>query len=127
MCRHSGHRPLQCVQLVPGEVASVLLGAFAAGFCSDTRSWRGLRGDWRRFACAGAPDVFMVASGARGDVEAIDFSLLYDATSLRGGAALRSGESVWGGQDRRDLPGDFEAARGVVDLRAGRRRRTDEQ
>src|ERR1043165_4275262 len=107
-------------------MASAVLGAFTAGFCSDARPWWPLRGDRGRLAGAGAPDVFMVAPGARGDVEAIDFSLLYDATSLRGGAALRSGESVWGGQARRDLPGDFEAARGVVDLRAGQRRGTDQ-
>jgi transposase len=38
----------------------------------------------------------MGAAGARGDGEAIDFALLSAATALRGGAALRSGESGWG-------------------------------
>src|SRR6266436_9781945 len=86
--------------------ANAHAGPCTAGFCRDTRAWRCRRRDRRGLACASASDVCMVASGARGDVEALDVSLLYDATALRGGAAFGSGESVWGGQDRRDLSGD---------------------
>ena len=46
--RYPGDGPLQCLQLVSGAVASAVLVAFAAGFRSDSRPWRGLRGDWRR-------------------------------------------------------------------------------
>jgi hypothetical protein len=48
-------------------------------------------------------------------------TLLYHATSTRGRAAMGSGEPVWSGQNRRDVPRDSEAPRGIVDLRAGGR------
>ena len=62
-------------------------------FAAHSRAWRGREeiGDAllrRRIRC------FHGGIGARGDIDAIDFSLLYDATSPRGGAALGSGESV---------------------------------
>ena len=40
---------------------------------------------------AGAPDVYVVASGARRHPETLDVSLLYDAASPRGGAPVGSG------------------------------------
>jgi hypothetical protein len=44
--RHLGHGSLQCLQWVPGAVASAVLGALAAGLRSDARPWGGLRGAW---------------------------------------------------------------------------------
>jgi hypothetical protein len=126
-CRQAGPRPLPCRPRGPGAVASAVLGAWAAGGGSDTRAGRGRRGAGRRLAGAGAPEVVLGASGARGAGAALACARLDAAPARRGGAALRSGASVWGGQDRRALPGDGAAARGVGDLRAGRRRRTDAQ
>src|SRR5712691_10242395 len=37
--RHPGDGSVEWLQLVPGAVASVVLGAFAAGFRSDARPW----------------------------------------------------------------------------------------
>src|SRR5215210_2538791 len=88
VCRHLGDRPLQCLQLVPGAVASGVLGALAEGFRSDARPWWVLRGDWRRLAGAGAPDVYVVASGAPGQTETIEFSLLHEPASPGGGTTL---------------------------------------
>src|SRR4029450_9265414 len=85
--RHPGDRPLQRLQLVPGAVASAVLGASAAGFRSDAKPWWGLRGDWRGPPGASAPDVYLVASGKpRHD-------LLSTSASLRRLAFLR-GENL---------------------------------
>src|SRR5262249_12160836 len=61
---HLGDRSLECLPLVPGAVAAALLGALTEGLRSDARPWRGGGGAWRRLAGAGAPDVYLVASGA---------------------------------------------------------------
>src|SRR5215831_12773024 len=70
---------LQCLQLVSSAMAAALLGAFAERFRSDARPWWGLRRDWEGLASPGAPDVYVVASGARGHSATLDISLLHDA------------------------------------------------
>src|SRR6266849_9505678 len=127
VCWHPGDGSLERVQLVPGAVASGVLGALTEGFRSDARPWWRLRGAWRRLAGAGAPDVYVVASGARGHLETLDVSFLHDPASSRGRAVIGSGQSVWCAQNRGDVSGHPEAARSVVDIRAGRRGGTDEQ
>ena len=69
----------------------------------------------------------MVASGARGDTETIDVSVVYEPASPRGGATVGSGQPVWCAPDRWDVSRHPEATRGVVDVRAGGRGGTDEQ
>src|SRR5215470_9662767 len=107
---HLGHGSLQCVQLVPSAMAAAVLGAFAAGFCSDAGPWWALRGDRFRLTGAGAPDVYVVASGARGHAETSDVSVLHDPASPRGRAIIGSGQPMWCAQDRRDVSGYPEAA-----------------
>ena len=70
----SGDGPLQCLQLVPGAMASGVLGTLFERFRSDAQPWWGLKGDWRRLACAGAPDVYLVASGAQRHTETLQLS-----------------------------------------------------
>src|SRR5712691_2535288 len=126
VCRHPGDGSLQCVQLVPGAVAAALLGALTERFRRDARPWWVLRGAWRRLADAGAPDVYLVASGARGHLKTLDISLLHDPTAPRGRAVIGSREALWYAQDRGDVPRHPAAARGAVDVCAGGRGGADE-
>src|SRR5262245_11527494 len=107
-------------------MAAALLGALTARFRSDARPWWVLKGDWRRLTDAGAPDVYRVASGARGHAATLDVSLLHDPAAPRGGATVGRGQPVWGAHDRGDVSGHPEAAPGVVDVRASRRCGTDQ-
>src|SRR5262245_18172489 len=126
VCWDPSDGPLQCLQLVPSAVAAGVLGALTEGFRSDARPWGVLRRNRRRLTGAGAPDVYVVASGTRGHLKALDISLLHVPDSPRGRAAVASGQSLRGAQDRRDVPRHPEAARGAVDVCASGRGRTDQ-
>src|SRR5204863_9841712 len=106
-------------------MAAALVGACAERLRSDGRPWWGLRGDWGGLAGAGAPDVYLVASGARGHAYTLDVSLLHDPAAPRGRAATGSGSSQRGAQDRGDVPRHPEAPRRPVDVGAGGRGSTD--
>ncbi len=54
------------LNLAPMAVAAALWGTLTAGLRSQARPWRVRRGEWRRLADAGAPEVSLVAAGARG-------------------------------------------------------------
>src|SRR5262249_56053079 len=101
-------------------------GVYGVRVCRDGGRWRDLREGGGGLAGAGAPDVYVVASGARGHLDTRDVSLLYDAASPRGGTPVGSGESVWSTRNRGDVSRYPEASRGVVDVCAGPRRRTDQ-
>jgi hypothetical protein len=123
--RPPGARPRQGLPRVSRAVAPGRLGAGAARLCSPPRPWRGLGGDGCGPACAGAPDGDVVASGARGPAEACAVALGYAPAAPRGGTPLGSREPGWEVQHRGAVPGEYEAARGTRDIRAGRRRRAD--
>src|SRR5215475_2870432 len=107
-------------------MAAALLGALTARFQSDARPWGVLKGDWRRHTDAGAPDVYLMASGTRGHAQTLDVSLLHDPAAPSSRTALGSGELLWCAQDRRDVSEHPEAARGAVDVCAGGRGGTDQ-
>jgi transposase len=75
-------------------MASALLGAFASRFCRDAEPWWSLRGVWCGLAGPSAPDVCVVASGAREHAQTIDLSLLHDPAPPRGGAAVGKRQPV---------------------------------
>ena len=137
-----------------GQVARELLGETFAGILVTDRysayNWYPVR--WRQLCWAHLLRDFEAMRGRGGRSEEIGDALLAQAHQMftwwhrvregtlkrstfrsymtpaapRGGTALGSGESLWGAQDRRDMSGHPEAARGVVDIRAGRRRRADQ-
>jgi len=82
--RHFGDGPLECLQLVSGAVAPVVLGASAAGLRSDDRPRGCLQGDWRGAQEPGKSDVSLVAPSARWDAEPVEFPHLYDAGAKGG-------------------------------------------
>src|SRR5215831_19006197 len=57
--------------------------------------------------------------GALGLEAQRELLVIYEPASPRGGATVGSGQPVWCAQDHRDVSGHLEAARGVMDVRAG--------
>src|SRR5712691_1318355 len=127
VCRHCGPRSVSCLPLVSRAVAAALLGASAAGPRSDDGAWGRLPGDRRGAAAPGASDVSRVAARPRGHPQPVELPELHEPGATGGRAAAGSWEDVWGAEDGRPVPGNPPAASGLVDIRAGRRGRTDAQ
>src|SRR4029450_12161736 len=122
-----GARALPGRPLVPRARAAALRGAWAERWRSDgPRGW-GRRGEWGGLAGPGAPEVSVVALGARGHPATRDIALLHAAAAPRGRAGMGSGPARWWAQDRRDMSRHPEAARGAVDRGAARRGGTDQE
>jgi hypothetical protein len=80
-------KPVRVEQLlnVPGKTLTAVV---------HSRLGWGLRGDWRCLAEAGAPDVYLVALGARGHAQTIDVALLHDSASPQGRTIIGRGEAL---------------------------------
>ena len=89
-----GDGSLERLSVGPDMATAGVLGASAAGHCSHDRTGRVLPGDWRSLACAGAPDVPVVASGPRGDAGPYECCQLYVADPPGGGTAAGGGPNL---------------------------------
>src|SRR5215813_12002628 len=67
-------------------------------FAGDAGPWGRLPGSWGGLAEAGIPDVYVVASGARGYLTTLHVSVLHDSGAPRGIMDIRAGR--WGGTNQ---------------------------
>jgi len=125
VCRHRGERALVGLPWVAGAVASGVGGAWTTGWGSEAGPWWPFRGTGGGLAGASAPTGDLGASGARRHAATRDVLLLEESEAPGGGKAMRSGTDLGGAANLRDMPGHLAAARGMGDIRAGRRRRAD--